>query len=333
VEGPQLSAIRASLQRVREELSPVLSGTARIATITRDLRTFNRSDDSSAVPTDVRAVIDSVVKLVSKEVEARATLVLGLEDTPAAMANETRLVQVVLNLIMNAIQALPLDASRSNRIEVRNYADDAWVVIEVIDSGAGIPMADRERIFDPFYTTKEIGKGTGLGLFVCRNIVRGFSGDVVVVDAPEGGALFRVTLPRGSSEPVAVAKRRPSLASTVGRHVVLIDDDAIVLRALSAQLSRAGFRVTTFDDGAAALQSLASETNVDLIFCDLMMKGMTGMDVGADLTTSAPELARKLVFMTGGAFSAQAQDFVAQNADRTVNKPFDIIAEARRRLT
>lgn len=333
VEAPQLSAIRASLQRAREGLSPVLSGTARIATITRDLRTFNRSDDAIAVATDVRAVIDSVLKLVRKEVEARSTLVVDLQDTPAAMANETRLVQVVLNLVMNAMQALPQDASNGNRIEVRSYTDDAWVVIEVSDSGPGIPNGDRERIFDPFYTTKEIGKGTGLGLFVCRNIVRGFSGDVVVLDAPEGGALFRVTLPRGSAEPVAVAQRRPSLASTVGRRVVLIDDDAIVLRALSTLLSRAGFRVSTFDDGAVALQALASEPDVDLIFCDLMMKGMTGMDVSAELTANAPELARKLVFMTGGAFSPQAQDFVTQNADRTVNKPFDIIAEARRRLT
>jgi len=332
-EGTQLPAIRASLQRVRDEFSPVLSGIERIANITRDLRTFNRADGTSAAPTDVRAVIDSVIKLVRKEVETRSTLVLDLQDTPNAMANETRLAQVVLNLIMNAMQALPLDDAANNRVVVRSYADGAWVVIEVSDTGPGIRTEDRERLFDPFFTTKEIGKGTGLGLFVCRNIVRGFSGDVVVADAPEGGALLRVTLPRGPSAPAVMATPRPSMASMVGRSVVVIDDDATVRHVLEAQLTRAGFRVTTFDDGALALQSLPSQTSVDLVFCDLMMKGMTGMELGAALTRSAPELARKLVFMTGGAFSAQAQDFVAKHADRTVNKPFDIVAEARRRLT
>jgi signal transduction histidine kinase len=333
IEGPQLPAIRASLARVREELAPVRSGTAQIATITRDLRTFNRPDDATLAPVDIRTVIDAVLKLVRKEVEARASLLLQLEPTPPVTGNQARLVQVVLNLIVNALQALPLEPSSRREISVRTYTEGVCVVIEVGDSGPGIPLADRERIFDPFFTTKEIGNGTGLGLFVCRNIVRGLSGEVVVADGPAGGAVFRVTLPADRSAHMSTPMRGPSRASTVGRHIVLIDDDAMVLRALSAQLKRAGFRVTALGDGESGLALLLVAEDVDLAYCDLMMKGMTGMEVAAELTARAPEKARKLVFMTGGAFSPSGQEFLAQHSDRAVDKPFDIVVETRRRLT
>ncbi len=332
VHGPTRAALHASLMRLREDLAPIRSGTSQIATITRDLRTFNRPDDASLSPVDLRAVIDAVLKLVRKEVEARANLALDLQSTPPVMGNETRLVQVVLNLIVNAMQALPDEPGRRD-ISVRTYTTDSHAVIEVADSGPGIGVADRERVFDPFFTTKDIGKGTGLGLFVCRNIVRGLSGDVIVTERPGGGALFRVTLPAGPAAQPNPPTKKPSLASTVGRHIVLIDDDGLVLRALGSQLGRAAFRVTLIGDAQAGLDLLLAADDVDLVYCDLMMKGMTGMELAAELAQKAPDTARKLVFMTGGAFSPIAQDFVAQHSDRTVGKPFDIVAETRRRLS
>jgi CheY-like chemotaxis protein len=281
---------------------------------------------------DIRAVIGSVLKLVRKEVEARARLVLDLKETPPVIGNEARLVQVVLNLIVNAFQALRPDASGRNEVSVRTYSQGARVVIEVGDSGPGVPVADRERIFEPFFSTKEIGMGTGLGLFVCRNIVRGLSGDVAVTDGPAGGALFRVTLPAGSARQASAAlPDRPSQPPT-RRHIVIIDDDALVLRALSAKLTRAGFRVTSVGSGQSGLEILLGARDVDLVYCDLMMTGMTGMQVASALADKAPAIARKLVFMTGGAFSPRAHDFVAQHSQNTVGKPFDIVAETHRRL-
>ena len=207
------------------------------------------------------------------------------------------------------------------------------MVIDVGDSGPGVPAADRERIFEPFFTTKEIGTGTGLGLFVCRSVVRGLSGDVTVGDSDQGGALFRVTLP------AAVATVKPAPATTPAvvpasrqRHVVVIDDDGLVLRALSTKLARAGFRVTALGSALAGLELLSNAEDIDLVYCDLMMTGMTGMQLGEALRQKSPAIARKLVFMTGGAFSPLAQDFVAQHRDNTVDKPFDIAAETDRRL-
>jgi PAS domain S-box-containing protein len=334
MHGPEVPAARAALERVRERLAPVRSGTARIAGITRDLRTFSRPEDSSLTPVDLRAVVLSVLKLVGKEVEARARLVLELQPTRPVMGNEARLVQVVLNLVVNAIQALPVDSTETNEVHLCTRDDGAKVLLEVSDSGPGVPAADRDRIFEPFFSTKEIGKGTGLGLFVCRNIVQGLSGDVEVLDRPAGGALFRVTLPASSTGPAARAQpsRAAKAVMAAGRHVVVIEDDLMVARALTLQLRAAGYRVTTMNDGKEGLELLRSRPDADLVFCDLMMTGMTGMDLAEALTSEAPDVAAKIVFMTGGAFLPRAREFVARHLERTVDKPFDIVAETQRRL-
>jgi PAS domain S-box-containing protein len=333
LEGPALGDARASLRRLREGFIPIRSGTARIAAITRDLRTFSRPEESSLEPVDLRGVVLSVLKLVAKEIEARARLILDLKETPPVNGNEGRLVQVVLNLMMNAMQALPVDGAAKNEVVVRTGRAGGEVFVEVSDSGPGVPIENRERIFEPFFSTKEIGVGTGLGLFVCRNVVRGLSGEVTVSDRPSGGAVFRVTLPSISA--VIIAGRAtvaPPDVTPGGRHVVLIEDDTMVARALSLQLRTAGFRVTVIPDGAVARDRLAALDGVDLIYCDLMMTGMTGMDLAEVLAAEAPEITRKMVFMTGGAFLPRAREFVARHADRTVDKPFDIVAETLRRL-
>ena len=334
MDGPEVPAARAALGRLREGLAPVRSGTARIASITRDLRTFSRPEDMSLSPVDLRGVVLSVLRLVGKEVEARARLVLDLKPTRAVMGNEARLVQVVLNLVVNAIQALPVDSTGTHEIRLGTRDEGAQVLLDVADSGPGVPLADRDRIFEPFFSTKEIGKGTGLGLFVCRNIVQGLAGDVAVLDRPEGGALFRVTLPAAPTGPAARPEPSPAAKAVMaaGRHIVLIEDDAMVARALSLQLRAAGYRVTTMADGKQGLELLRSQPEVDLVFCDLMMTGMTGMDLAEALAAEAPEVAAKMVFMTGGAFLPRAREFVALHLDRTVDKPFNIVAETQRRL-
>jgi len=106
----------------------------------------------------------------------------------------------------------------------------------------------------------------------------------------------------------------------------------MVARALTLQLRSAGYRVTTVTDGKEGLELLRSRPEVDLVFCDLMMTGMTGMDLAEALAAEAPEVAAKMVFMTGGAFLPRAREFVARHLDRTVDKPFNIVAEAQRRL-
>jgi PAS domain S-box-containing protein len=333
-EAVALASARGAAARMREEIATARNGVERIATITRDLKTFSRSDDVKREPVDVRAVVESVLKLVRKEVEARARLRLDLHDVPPVLANEARLVQVLLNLLMNAAQCLSGERPEADEVSLTLTATATGVQIEVGDTGPGVPAAEREHVFEPFVTTKAIGEGTGLGLFVCRNIVRSLDGEIVVLDRPGGGALFRVTLPAAGPEALAAAAPPTPIAPAGGGtgRVLVIDDDLLVARLIASQLEEAGYTVEVATDANTAMNILFGPSAFDLIYCDLMMKGMTGMDIAAALETRAPERLARMLFMTGGAFVPRASAFVSMHRDRCIEKPFDAAIETQRRL-
>jgi two-component system, cell cycle sensor histidine kinase and response regulator CckA len=329
-DPPWAAAIRQGLEGIR-------TGAERVRDVVRGLRSFTRPDDETVSAVEISAVVRAVLELVRKEIEARARLELDLRETPAVRANEARLVQVVLNLLVNAWQALGTGDPRRHVIGLHTYGQDGGgsrqAVIEVTDSGPGVPPAQRARIFEPFFTTKDVGEGTGLGLFVCRNIVSAFGGSISVGDRPGGGAVFRVVLP-------AALVRGRRLTPPVGVHavphgrrarVLIVDDDEWVSRTLVQSL-RHEFEVVAVNDGERALGLLVADPPFDLAFCDLMMKGITGMDIHERLAERAPQLLPRLVFMTGGAFTPRAAEFVERHAGSVIYKPFDIVAEVKRRL-
>lgn len=320
------------VDRARHALEPVKKGVERIATITRDLRTFSRPDDVRLEPLDLGAVVESVLKLLRKEIEARAELELSLNATRAVLGNEARLVQVVLNLVMNAIQALPQDRPSEHRVSVTVRDEAEWVVVEVSDSGPGVKLEDRERIFDPFVTTKPVGVGTGLGLFVCRNVVRGLGGEVTVGDRPGGGASFRVLLPVGKlpQRRASASARATTLAEA---RVLIVEDDSLVARSFAERLRIEGIAVEVATGAEEALSLLSGGARFDVIYCDLMMKELTGMDFSDAIDARSPELRARVVFMTGGAFTPRAATFVEENAERCIDKPFDIVQDLSRRLS
>jgi len=327
--------LRTDLATLREDFRALRAGVERIASITRELRTFSHPDDKAGSPVDARAAVRSVLQLVGKELEDRATLSLELEETAPILGHPTRLVQVILNLVMNAMQSLPALRARESEIQIRTNTQDQRVVIEVSDSGPGVPVGQRERIFEPFVTTKPIGQGTGLGLFVCRNIVRGYGGEVSVHDRPGGGALFRVSLPVAAPVEPASAARDPAGNATppARAHVLIIDDESQVANALAGALRRGGYRTSSCSNGTAGLQRLLAGDDIDLVFCDLMMKEMTGMELYARLREHAPAVLGKVVFMTGGAYSPAGRQFLLEYPPQlVVEKPFDIRAETERRL-
>jgi two-component system cell cycle sensor histidine kinase/response regulator CckA len=330
------AALRA-LGRLREQLAPALAGTRRIREVTHQLSTFTRPDDEHLAPVDVATAVRSVLKLVGKEIEARARLVEEVGVSAVVLANEARLVQVFVNLLMNAWQALPTSDPARHVIGVRTAVQGDDALIEIWDSGPGIPPHLREQIFEPFITTKDVGMGTGLGLFVCRNIIDALHGRITVDEAPGGGALFRVVLPRTTQTASAPAPAPPIEAgprSGVRRpRILIIDDDAMVAHALAARLSAELFDVRTVLDARRGLEIILGDDDLDLVYCDLMMKGFTGIDLHRSLQREAPQRLSRVVFMTGGAFTGEAQSFLDQQLpDAFVQKPFDIVADARRRV-
>jgi signal transduction histidine kinase len=330
---PGVARLREAAVAMREDLELADRGVERIVDITRDLRSFTRPEDTQLEPMDVRTAIESVMRLMRKDIEARARLRLLLADTAPVFANGARLVQVVTNLVVNAQQALPAGPAGTHEIVIATRQEGQRVVIEVSDTGPGVPVAERERMFEPFATTKPVGQGTGLGLFVCRNIINGLGGQISVHDRPGGGALFRVELPAAE---LPASEHRPPPAgrrrSTSAWQVLVIDDDPHVAAMLTSQLKRAGMCVQVVTDGAAAPAVLLGAKEFDLVYCDLMMSGMTGMDLAELLETRAPRRLASTVFMTGGAFTPRAAAFIAEHPGTCVEKPFDIVAETRRRL-
>ncbi len=193
---------RERFKEVREALEETLSGADRVSEIVRDLRTFSRGDDGKRVPVNVHSVLDLCSNIARSQLRHRAKLVKQYGELPAILANESRLGQLFLNLIINAAQAIPEGGdAKGHEVRLTTWREaESQVVVEVKDTGMGIPVENLHRLFDPFFTTKPAGVGTGLGLSICQGIVTGLGGRITVESQPGQGSAFRVFLPVG--EPV-----------------------------------------------------------------------------------------------------------------------------------
>jgi signal transduction histidine kinase len=158
-----------ALDEAGEALAEARQGAERVRNIVRDLRVFARGDEEQSGPVALRRVLDSSINIAWNEIRHRARLVKDYGDTPMVEANESRLGQVFLNLLLNAAHAIPEGETERNEIRVSTRTDGrGHAVVEIRDTGGGIPAAIREKIFDPFFTTKSAGEGTGLGLWICK---------------------------------------------------------------------------------------------------------------------------------------------------------------------
>ncbi|HSO31283.1 MAG TPA: PAS domain S-box protein [Labilithrix sp.] len=306
--------------RLRAE--EALEGAGRVRAIVDDLRALSRGDDERRGPVDLVRVIQSACSIASAHVRHRARLVRDLAPVAKVEANESRLGQLVLNLIVNAAEAIPEGRVAKNEIRVRlRPGAPGRVILEVIDTGAGIPASAIDHIFDPFFTTKPIGIGTGLGLSICHGIVTSFGGKIDVVSTVGQGSTFRVDLPASTSHASSPAPEATPVPPPSRARILIIDDDPRVGKAL-AELLRLRHDVQLEVRAAAALERLLAGEHYDVVFCDLMMPEMTGMDFQEALEERAPEVARRTLFMTGGAFTPRAHAFLDRLPGRSLQKPF-----------
>jgi two-component system, NtrC family, sensor kinase len=186
---------RERLREMEDVLRETRQGAERVRHIVRDLRTLSRDEGEHLSEVDVCEVIESSLGLVRNELRHRARVVKDLEPVPKVRASEGRLGQVLLNLLINALHALPSGMPNQNEVRVRVRALSGQVVIEVRDTGCGISPEVRDRIFDPFFTTKPVGMGTGLGLSICHGIVTSLGGEISVESELGRGSTFRIALP------------------------------------------------------------------------------------------------------------------------------------------
>jgi PAS domain S-box-containing protein len=178
----------------RAALGVALEGVDRIRTIVRDLLELAKVDAAAVGPVDVRAIVESTVALAAQTISERAHLETSYADVPLVRGTPARLGQIVLNLITNALEAMPAETRNDNRLRVAVRTSGSRVVVEVSDIGLGIAPEHAQQVFDPFFTTKADGSGTGLGLAISQRLVAELGGELGFETAPELGTTFSLTL-------------------------------------------------------------------------------------------------------------------------------------------
>jgi signal transduction histidine kinase/ActR/RegA family two-component response regulator len=329
-ELPEPVVAGLGLSEVLFEATAILQeskeGMARIHRIVRDLGSFSHVDDDGTATLDVNVAVESALTMLRNEIKYRAHVERDLRATRAVRANQARLGQVFLNIILNAAQALNETTAKRNVLCVRSFDEGEFVVVEVVDNGPGIPSEIVPRIFDSFFTTKPRGIGTGLGLPISLGIVRALGGQLTVDSRPGEGATFRVRLT--AVEPVASVVTAPSESTPppreyVRRRVLAVDDEALLLKAYRRMLTDF-HSVDTALGGVEALRLLECDAAYDVILCDLQMPELSGMGLLEAVRAGWPDLAERFVFVTGGAFSPDAKRFLEESVCAVIQKPFRV---------
>ncbi|ADO75540.1 Sensor protein [Stigmatella aurantiaca DW4/3-1] len=305
----------------RQVLDEAREGAERVRQIVRQLKTFSRVEEERQEQVELHRVLDSVAQMATSEVKHRARLVKQYGPLPAITGNDGKLFQVFLNLVINAAHAIPEGCVEDHEIRLATFEDErGWAVVEVRDTGGGIRPENLSRIFEPFFTTKPQGVGTGLGLSICLTLVRAHGGDITVESTVGKGTVFRVMLP--PSRKTAGASPSPvPMAVPARMRVLIVDDEPQVAAALGRLLE--DHSVDIAHGGVQGLDLLLLGEQYDVIFCDLLMPELTGMDFHAEVSTRMPALAHRFIFMTGGGFTPRAREFLANGPHRVLDKPFD----------
>jgi PAS domain S-box-containing protein len=314
-------AMAESLELVHE----AREGADRVRKIVRGLKVFSRPIQERLAPIDVNRALDAALAMSLNEVRHRARVVRHRETVPHVLAEDGRLGQVFVNLVVNAAQAMVEGRADENLLTVRTFSDERGrVIVEIRDTGHGIPPAVLGRIFEPFFTTRAVGTGTGLGLSIAHGIVSSFGGEISVESEVGVGTVMRVSLPSAPFMPeVEAADVTPPPATAGARGRVLIIDDEVALGRAIARALRHDYDVTVATSGKDGLAQIRAD-RFDAVVTDLIMPHMTGMDLHAAILTEEPALADRMVFITGDAFTASARAFLEATTNPRLDKPIEM---------
>ena len=310
----------ADREQASQSIAEALDGARRVRDIVKELSAFSRGGAPEAELVNLEDVIEEAIKISDKEIRFRSRLTREFGRTPRVLASPGRLVQVFVNLLVNAAHAIDSGGVKDNEIRVRTWYEQGRVHAEIRDTGHGIAESDIGRLFDPFFTTK--AKGEGLGLSISHEIVSQCGGRIDVVSEEGKGTTFTVVLPASAETPSTRPLPRAHAALLSGARVLVVDDEPALRRTLRRTLGREN-EVVLAASGEEALTLLEKEPAFDVVLCDLMMPGFSGIDLYEHLVKNRPEVAARMVFMTGGAFTARAEEFLRDGNRPLIAKPFE----------
>ncbi|HYV50152.1 MAG TPA: response regulator [Myxococcaceae bacterium] len=311
--GPELAS---QVEDMVEVVDDVRMGAERIRKVVSDLDVFGRPASNQRAPVDVREVLRWALRATGNQVRVRGRLTSDLQAAPRVLASEVWLGQVFITLLTNAAQALPPGAEESNEVHVCcGPAPDGRVFVSVSDTGSGL---------GPDLASGSPGAGPGLGLLVGHTAITAMGGELRVRRSPGRGTIFEVLLPAAGDEADPEPGAGPG-ATARRRRVLVVDDEVLVGRAIKRVLSRK-HEVTAIHDPNEALRLLERGEAFDLILCDVMMPGLSGAELYERLNARSPSTAERMVFLTGGAFTSAARQFLDSIPNRRLEKPFDAVA-------
>jgi len=325
----------APLQALLARVQSSLEGSQRIRDIVSDLQTFSKIEQPTPTLVPLEPMLRSVAVMVTPELRYRAQLELELEPALVLTGNQGRLSQAFLNLLVNAAHAIDEGHQDSNRILVRTSNQDSSCQVEIRDTGRGLEPERLATLFDPFKAIHQPGEQSGLGLAIAHRIIEEHGGHIQVESTPGQGSCFTVMLPCAKQaappptlEPAEVEPTRPT-------RLLVIDDEPHLRRALKRLLVRTGYHVVTAASGLEAQGVLMEDRAFDIILCDLMMPDLNGMELHAWLMEQDGALAGRVIFLTGGTFTDQADRYLASVPNTVLSKPIpmgDLIAAIEARL-
>ncbi len=314
---------QAKVATLSHALAEAYDGAERVRGIVRALATFGRGDDETVGAIDVHRALDAAIRIAENKIRYRARLVTRYDASTLVRGTELRLVQVFVNLLVNAADAIPEGNVDHHEIRVRTKSGAGdRVVVEVSDTGAGISPEIRARIFDPFFTTKSVGVGTGLGLAISHGIVTALGGEIAVESTPGQGATFRVTLlatTAAENAPLPVSRIGP--AKRPRARILVIDDERAIARVIAAALPEHDVTIAgSGHDGVA----LSLSGSFDCILSDIAMPDVSGPELYETLRADGRGIETRMVFMTGGVFAPRAAAFLEKVPNVCIEKPFQI---------
>jgi len=322
--GP--AATPEATAQVRQALDEAHLAAARAGKLVGDLQALSRPSSARPEPVDVPAALRTALSLVQGTLERRAQVELALAPVEPVLGDPARLGRAFLALLAHGVQAIPEGRREVHRLRLATSSEaDGRIKIEFADSGSGIAPEVLPRLLSPPGGAAH-AEAAGLGLDVCRRTIEGMGGELLARSAPGHGTTFTILLPPAPvihrrSPAVPTPPAAPTGAMGPPGRVLVVDDEPYVGRILRRILGQA-HEVEVVTSGPAALARLAAGPPPDVILCDLMMPGMSGMELFAELTARAPAAASRVVFVTGGALHEPARRFLAEVRNPVLEKPF-----------
>jgi signal transduction histidine kinase len=339
------ATLKERLAGVAEMLRECEVGGERIRGTVTNLQQLSRKTVPRRDAVDMRQLIDESASMAMNQLRHRARLIKSFGEAALIHGDRTALGQVLLNLLVNAVHAIPEGNAERNEIRVTTRVEAGSngpeLVVEIRDSGVGIAPDVLSRVFEPYFTTKCVGEGTGLGLSISRQIVEDHGGRLTVESASGMGTVFRVILPirptppaEGSPAPTSL-DTAPAVPKALARgRILVIDDEPFIGRVIMKALG-SEHDVFVVQRASEAFALLEQDQTFDVVLCDLVMPDVNGPEFYATVAERWPELTARLVFMTGGAFTPRTIAFLKNVPTEVLAKPFalaDLMRIVRERV-